>query len=204
MEKQPTMTDQPRSLADELRAAFDQGSLPARRAGSEARAKVLADRIKLLRERTDVAHVDSASASRQMLAFHRGTRKYGILLEHVREVQMLEQFSWIPGAPAGILGVVHWRGMILALLDLSSLFGLPETGLSDLHVFIVVESAGQRLAIAASQADDVLAMAADRLRDAPDLPPRILPEWVIGVHGENRLVLRMDAIMNGLRAVPEP
>jgi purine-binding chemotaxis protein CheW len=132
------------------------------------------------------------------LAFTKGRNRYGIPVDCVLEVQALEQYSPIPNAPAAITGVVHWRGAILALLDLSRLFEVAETGISDLHAYVVVEVAGKRLAVAASQVDDILAVPMDRLQTAPALPHKILPEWLIGVHDENQLILQIAEIFKHL------
>jgi purine-binding chemotaxis protein CheW len=202
MENHPSESDVPASIAERLREQFEQirASLE-QKGGPQAREKLLADRAKLLRRRAAVA--EPTTAPLLFLAFSRGSRRYGIPLESVQEVQALEQFSPVPGAPAGILGVVHWRGAILALLDLSKWFEIAEIGLSDLHAYIVVESAGKRLAIAASQVDDVVAVPVDRLKGAPELPPRIAPEWIVGVHNENQLILKMDEIFKSLQGGAE-
>ncbi len=91
-----------------------------------------------------------------VLAFTKGRERFGIPLEAVLEVQSLEQFSPVPGAPAFIRGVVHWRGAVLAILDLTILFEVVEPGLSDLHAFIVVEADGKRVAVAASVVEDLV------------------------------------------------
>ena len=187
----PSIWDRLRERLEQMRASLEQ------KTGPEAREKVRASRAKLLRRHAGPA--EPTSVPHYFLAFSRGRRRYGIPLDNVQEVQALDQFSPVPGAPAAVLGVVHWRGAILALLDLSRLFEVAETGLSDLHAFIVVESAGRRLAIAASHVEDLLAVPVDRLKAAPELPQRIAPEWVLGVHNENQLILKIDDIFDHLQ-----
>ena len=78
------------------------------------------------------------------------------------------------------------------------MFEVTETGLSDLHAYVVVEAAGKRLALAVSVVDDILSAPRAQLKMAPELPRKIAPEWVVGVHDENRLVLKMDEIFKHL------
>lgn len=186
----PSVWDRLRQGLEQMRAALEQKDSP------EARAKKLAERAKLLRQQAGAA--EPASAPLFFLAFRKGRERYAIPLEYVLEVQALEQFSPVPGAPAAIRGVVHWRGAILALLDLTRLFGVVETGLSDLHAYVVVEARGKRLALAVAVVEDIFATPRERLKTAPELPHQIAPEWVLGVHDENRLILQLDDIVKHL------
>jgi purine-binding chemotaxis protein CheW len=190
LENLPPVWDRLRERLEQIRAALGRKSDP------EARAKKLADRARLVRHQAGTAEPTSPLVF--FLAFTKGRERYGIPLEYVLEVQALDQFSPVPGAPASIRGVVHWRGAVLALLDLTKLFEVTETGLSDLHAYVVVEAAGKRLALAVSVVDDILSAPRAQLKMAPELPRKIAPEWVVGVHDENRLVLKMDEIFKHL------
>jgi purine-binding chemotaxis protein CheW len=197
MEDRPVEPENLTSVWDRLRARLEQMRVALeQRGGQEAREKMRLDRAKLLRRQAGTA--EETSLPLFFLAFSKGRKRYGVPLEHVLEVQALEQFSPVPRAPAAIIGVVHWRGAILALLDLSRLFEVADTGLSDLHAYVVVEAAGKRLAVAVSLLEDIIAAPIDRLKTAPELPHKIAPEWVIGVHDENRLILKLDEIFKQL------
>ena len=75
---------------------------------------------------------------------------------------------------------------------------MAETGLSDLHAYLVVEAHGKRLAVAASVVEDILAVPREQLKPAPALSSRVAPEWMLGIHDENRLVLKMEEIVKNL------
>jgi purine-binding chemotaxis protein CheW len=119
-------------------------------------------------------------------------------LENVLEVQTLEQLSTVPNAPAVIRGVIHWRGTILSLVDMSQLFQIPETGIFDVHACVIAEAAGKRLAVAASEVEEILSVPRERVREAPALSSDIDPAWVAGVSEENRLILCMEEIVKHL------
>jgi purine-binding chemotaxis protein CheW len=154
----------------------------------------LARRTRLLRDRSVAA--GPVGPQVEFLGFTKGHERYGVLLEDVVEVQALDQFNAVPGAPAFVRGVVHFRGAILSLLDLGRLFGVAESGLADLHVYIVIEAADKRTAVVASLVEDIFTVARDQLKDAPALPGKVSPEWIAGVHDENRMVVRIDQLLN--------
>src|ERR1043166_5659330 len=101
MENQPSASEHLPSVWDRLRDRLDQmRALLEQKGGPEARAKVRADRARLLRHQAGTT--EPTSAPLLFLAFSRGRKRYGIPLEDVQEVQALEQFSPVPGAPAAI------------------------------------------------------------------------------------------------------
>jgi purine-binding chemotaxis protein CheW len=133
------------------------------------------------------------------LAFHKGRERYGIPIDNVVEVLALEHCSPVPLAPRFSPGVVLWRGAILSLVDLARLFEIPETGISDVHVCIVAEAAGRRIGIVANDVDDLVTVPVESIARPPELNENIPPEWLLGVHDENRLLLRMETLLLSAR-----
>jgi len=119
----------------------------------------------------------------------------------VIEVQSLQHLAPVPGIPPFISGVIHWRGDVLALLDLGKLFGIPESGLADIHVCLIVEAAGRRMALVALEIEEILAVPRSEVKPAPELPGNIPPEWLTGVHDDNRLILNLGLILQDARLV---
>jgi purine-binding chemotaxis protein CheW len=189
-ENLPPVWDRLREGLERLHAALGRQSDP------ESRAKKMMERGRLMRRHA--ASTAPTGVPLSFLALARGRERYGIPLDYVLEVQALDQFSPIPGAPRSIRGVVHWRGAILALVDLTRLFEVAETGLSDVHAFVVVEASGKRLALAATQVDDIVSISRAQLKTVPELPGKIAAEWVLGVHDDNQLILKIDEIFKHL------
>ncbi len=153
----------------------------------------LAERTRRLREQAATAGPTGPQTT--FLTFAKGRQRYGVLLDEVLEVQALDQYSAVPGAPPFVPGVVHFRGEILALLDLGRLLNIPETGLADIHFYIVVEAGGRRVAVVAGQIDDLISVASEQIAAAPLLPGQRSPDWMVGVHEENCLIVRMDRLL---------
>ena len=53
------------------------------------------------------------------------TEVYGLPLEQLREVARVSHLRRVPGAPAGVAGLVNLRGEILCALDVRAILGLP-------------------------------------------------------------------------------
>lgn len=170
-----------------------------RRADPAALREKLEARAKQLRRRMTTA--EPADAPLVLLAFNAGNQRYGIPVSDVIEVQALDYFSPVPGTPSFISGVIHWRGDVLSLLDLGKLFEIPESGIADIHVYLVVEAAGRRVAVVALEVEEIIAAAKSEVKPTPELPGSIPLEWVLGVHDNNRLILRMDQIVRDSRLV---
>lgn len=186
--------DRLRERMDEMAAARTEETAPA------ALAQKLAARAKALRRRVDVkegAHGDVCS----FVAFNKGQQRYGVPIDDILEIHSLDQFVPVPGAPSFVPGVIHWRGMILTLVDLQMLFGVHESGLADLHACLIVEAADTRIALVASEIEDIVSVPVHSLKTAPELPGDIPDGCVIGVHQANRLVLRMDELLRDPKLV---
>ena len=157
----------------------------------------LATRARTLRGRSTSA--DSSESALMVVAFSKGTQRYAVPLDDVLEVQPLDHFTSVPKTPPFLPGVVHWRGGLLTLVDLGVLFGFPETGLADVHIYLVVEAAGRRIAIVGREVDEIDTVPISQVKAPPDLPGNIPPDWVVGVYDHNRLVVRIQAILQDSR-----
>lgn len=187
------------SIWERLRANLGQGAgASPQTADPAAVARKLSARAARLRGRTATT---SPVATVAFLGLTRGRGRYGIPIEDVVEVQALDQYAPVPGTPPFIPGVIHWRGMVLALLDLGRLLGIPETGIDDAHDSIIVEAAGRRIALLARQAEEIIEIPRDAIRPAPFLGEKVPAEWVQGVYAEDLLLLRMNAILQDERLI---
>ena len=175
-----------RESMDRLDASLQRGSDPA------ALALKLANRAKLLRGRLATKAEQPTTA---FLTFNSGHERFGVLVGDVVEIQALDHYSPVPKTPPFIVGVIPWRGAILTLIDLGRLFGIPESGIADYHVCIIVEAAGKRIALVAREVEDILGIPAAEIKPTPDLPGQAPAEWVAGVHDGNRLLLSLERIM---------
>lgn len=196
----PNTTAEAASVWDRLHARMNLLHAGRRAANDPAAlASRLAERIKRLRGRTTADARTEVWLS--FLAFNNGRQRYGIPLSDIVEIQALEQFSLVPRTPPFIAGVVHWRGTVLALLDLGKVLEDTQSGLPDYHVSIIVDVAGTQVAIIAREVEEILSVPRDQIKPAPQSAGTTPTEWVLGVHDGNRLLLKIDQILEHSKLV---
>ena len=139
----------------------------------------------------------------KFLQFSLGTADRGLLpLDQIAEVLsiQLEQILPVPEMPACVLGVCHWRGKMLWLVDLGQLLDYPpllqlkQPAASAIAIAVQVEH--QSLGLVVPQVEDIELHAADQLQPATVglFPARLLP-FVKGYFpGANNLLLDIAAI----------
>lgn len=174
-------------------------SVGQRKSDPEALAERLARRAKQLRGR--LTKTEPAEAPLVFLAFNKGNQRYGIPVDDVIEVQALDYFNPVPRTPPFVSGVIHWRGDVLALLDIGKLFEIPESGLADVHVCLIIEASGHRVALVVSEIEEIYAVPTSEIKAAPELPGNIPQDWILGVHDNNRMILKMPLILQDARLV---
>lgn len=187
-------------LWSRLRESMERlANLGHQKADPAALAEKLAVRAKQLRGRmtTDTPR----AAPIVLLAFTKGGHRFGVPIDEVIEVQSLQHFCPVPGTPSFIAGVINWRGDVLTLLDVGKLFDIPESGLADIHVCLIVEAAGRRVAFVALEIEDIFVIPKDKLKSAPELPGNVPTEWLLGVHDDNRMILNLELILPDARLV---
>ena len=163
----------------------------------EALGKKLAERAKVLRGR--IGKGAPAGPQLSFLAFRHGSQRYGIAVSDIVVVQTLSDFTPVPGAPPFITGVIHWRGAIISLVDLTKLFGIAQSGLLNERACLIVEAAGRRIGILAGEVEELHTASLDQVKAAPELATAVPPEWVLGVYDANRLILRMEQLVQDER-----
>jgi purine-binding chemotaxis protein CheW len=113
------------------------------------------------------APTDKAEA-REFLTFRLGAESYGIEILKVQEIRGYETPTVIANAPAFIKGVINLRGVIVPVLDLRVKFRLPQATYDEFTVVIILNVAGRVVGVVVDSVSDVLTLAVDLIRPAPE------------------------------------
>ena len=132
------------------------------RLSSEQVQAVLAERAAKL------AHVyaqpaESDAERVHLIAFSRGAHRYGVELRHLTEILPLEGWTPVPGVPEFLLGVIHLRGEIVAVVDLVPLFAAAPAAPPEEKFAVVVASGDVTTALLADSVDDVHDLTPDQI-----------------------------------------
>ena len=101
------------------------------------------------------------------LAFYLGTEVYGLPLEQLREVARVSHLRRVPGAPAGVAGLVNLRGEILCALDVRAILGLPVHASTDAPFLVALRGFGDPLGLIVDSIADIYAVSAGEIEAPP-------------------------------------
>lgn len=143
-------------------------------------------------------------ASREAFAvveFRLAQERYAVEQAYVREICPLKELTPLPCTPAFLVGIVNLRGQILPVINVKELFELPNHGIADLHMAIVVHAVGVELGILADAISGVRSIPRDALQ--PSLPTLtgIRAKYLKGITDERIVVLDVPSILQDPKIV---
>jgi purine-binding chemotaxis protein CheW len=101
------------------------------------------------------------------LAFYLGEEVYGLPLEQLREVAHVTHLRRVPGAPAGVAGLVNLRGEILCALDVRAILGLPPQSSSEAPFIVALRGFADPLGLIVDSIADIYAVASGDIEAPP-------------------------------------
>jgi len=122
-----------------------------------------------------------AAVPREVLTLRLGDEEYGIDILSVQEIRSYEAPTRLANAPAFIQGVVNLRGTIVPIADLRLQFGLADAGVGPATVVIVLNVASRVVGIVVDAVSDVVALAADQVRPAPEFNSMVDASHIVGL-----------------------
>ena len=105
------------------------------------------------------------------LGFYLGAEVYGLPLEQLREVARVRHLRRVPGAPAGVAGLVNLRGEILCALDVRAILGLPAQASSESPFLVALRGFGDPLGLIVDSIADIYSVSPSDI----DAPPATWP-----------------------------
>jgi purine-binding chemotaxis protein CheW len=126
----------------------------------------------------------------EVVEFRLANECYALEQRYIQEIYPFETLTPLPCVPPHMLGIVNLRGQILPVMDLKKFFDLPESGITDLHMVIVVRVDDIDLGILADAITGVRMIPMNALQ--PSLPTLtgIRSQYLKGISGQ---VVVLDA-----------
>ena len=134
---------------------------------------------------------NTASGAREYLTFRLGQEEYGIDILKVQEIRGYEQPTRIANAPEFIKGVVNLRGTIVPIVDMRLKFNCSKIEYNSFTVVIILNLHKRVVGIVVDSVSDVMELAPDAIRPAPDIESSIDSACILGLGsvGERMLIL---------------
>jgi purine-binding chemotaxis protein CheW len=107
--------------------------------------------------------------SKNLVGFLIGDVSYAVPIAVVREIANPLDTVALPHAPRSVVGVAHYRGEVIPVLDMRLRFGLPPAEATRKTKWLVVVSVDRVVALVVDSVTDVFGTAGAELSPAPPL-----------------------------------
>jgi purine-binding chemotaxis protein CheW len=139
------------------------------------------------------ARSTTRESTREVLVFVLGAEEYGVDILKVQEIRGYEKVTPIPAAPAYLKGVVNLRGIIVPVIDLRMKFGMAEPRYDSFTVVVILRIASRVIGIVVDGVSDVVQLAANEVKAAPQLGSLVDSTFLAGLATQNeRMILLLD------------
>ena len=141
-----------------------------------------------------------AARAGKYLTFGLGAEDYGLEILKVREIMGLLDITSVPNTPHYVKGVVNIRGKVIAIVDLRSKFGMPETVTTDQTCIIVVCVGNVEVGIIVDRVCEVKDIAEEEIEDPPELGTDIDSGNILGMSksgGKVSILLDIERVLGG-------
>ena len=129
----------------------------------------------------------------EFLAFTLGREEYCIDILKVREIRGYGTVTPIPNTPAFMKGVVNLRGLIVPIIDLRIKLELETVTYDQFTVVIILSICGRIVGAVVDSVSDVIALAAEEIKEAPQLGAAIKTDYIDGlVTIDERMLIIID------------
>jgi purine-binding chemotaxis protein CheW len=128
-----------------------------------------------------VTKLAGETVGQEFLVFTLGDEEYGIDILKVQEIRGYDQVTRIANTPAFIKGVTNLRGVIVPIVDLRVKFSQEDVEYNDNTVVIVLNLGQRVVGIVVDGVSDVLSLAAEQIRPAPEFAVTLSTEYLTGL-----------------------
>ncbi len=130
---------------------------------------------------------------REFLAFNLGQEEYCIDILKVQEIRGYETVTPIPNTPPFMKGVVNLRGLIVPIIDLRIKLAMETVNYDQFTVVIILSIRGRIVGVVVDSVSDVVAIAAEEIKEAPQLGAAIKTDYIDGlVTFDERMLIIID------------
>lgn len=135
--------------------------------------------------------IKTTASPREYLTFRLDQEEYGIDILKVQEIRGYEPPTRVAHAPEFIKGVVNLRGTIVPIIDLRLKFNCATAEYNTFTVVIILNLRNRIVGIVVDSVSDVMELAPENLKAAPDIESSIDTAAVTGLGsvGERMLIL---------------
>ncbi|MBT0662981.1 chemotaxis protein CheW [Geobacter pelophilus] len=135
----------------------------------------------------------------QVACFRLGDDLYAIDIMRIKEIIRPLKLTCLPKFPDFVEGIINLRGIVMPVVDLRKRFGLPELETTSNTRLLIVNLAGQVLALVVDEVTEVVTVAVKDIKPPPNLGEGIGTEYLLGVclvKQEMIMLLNIDKLLS--------
>ncbi len=143
--------------------------------------------------------LSEVTGTMQLVSFRLANELYGIEITKVREIILITEITRIPQTPHYVKGLINLRSTVIPVIDLRSLFGLPEGEMTDESRIMVLQASGRTIGIVVDAVSEVLRVKQDQIAPPPPTVAKLGREYLTGLVKLDKqllILLDIDKILN--------
>ncbi|MEO8627143.1 MAG: chemotaxis protein CheW [Betaproteobacteria bacterium] len=144
-----------------------------------------------------------AAQQTQYLTFMLGSELFAIGILAIKEIIEYNSLTVVPMMPECIRGVIHLRGAVVPVMDLSARFGKPSAQITKRTCIVIVEietdEGHQDIGVIVDAVNEVLDIATSEIEPAPAFGAKIRSDFISGMGKVDRkfvIVLNLDHVLS--------
>ncbi len=151
------------------------------------------------------ADITVSTGTMQLVSFHLADETFGVEITKVREINLMCDITHVPQSPPFVKGLINLRSNVIPVVDLRTLFGLPENELDSDSRIMVMQVGPRSIGIIVDGVDEVLRISNRDIAPPPATVSGVGNEYLEGlVRLEEQLLilLDIDRVLGGESLVP--
>ena len=136
---------------------------------------------------------------RPFIFFELAGTNYAVEAQAVQQMEMVENVTPVPNAPAFVDGVVFARGQVVPVVNLRARFGFPRAAPDSKTRLMVVAHAGRVVGLLVDSAREFVMLPADAIQPPPEAVTGLSGKYLAGIAtvGERVvLILRIEEVLD--------
>jgi len=120
-------------------------------------------------------------AASQYIVIILGNQEFALEISNVGSINEYQKITLLPNAPEFIEGVIHLRGDIIPIVNLSKRFNIESTKKLSERRIIAVEVEGKLIGFLVDDASQAITVDSEEIKDTPSIVKDIDGDYIDGV-----------------------
>lgn len=143
--------------------------------------------------------LDEDAQKDRYLTFHLGKESYGIEIQYVTEIIVMQEITKVPDLPESIIGVVNLRGNVISVMDMRKRFHLESREIDDRTCIIVVNIENIAIGLLVDTVNEVLNIPEEQVDPSPKTHSGIKSNYIMGmgkIGNKVKILLDIEKILH--------